>query len=232
MGKDHKRSFKKRHVSKSNRPANSKPSKTEQTQKPKEPQITTPPIKEEKSGGRKPLWRKVVAGVVSLVLLLIGYDGLWPKVVIEPSSAVDSGVTIYQFTLANQPCYPVKIISVDMSPINLTLTNQAGWSMEFSNVTFHYPYTNKNVQIGGRDSITIKIGNIFRFTPLSNKLKEGTKMVARITYQMPLIKIEKTDSALFEAAQDSNGNPMWIKKPIGQFINYKPTTVFIMFPKD
>jgi hypothetical protein len=44
------------------------------------------------------------------------------------------------------------------------------------------------------------------------KLVDGSKVKIKITYRIPLLGVEKSDSALFESAEDNSANPIWIKK--------------------
>ena len=155
----------------------------------------------------------------------LGYDALWPKVVINSSPAVDSGILSYQFEFANQPSYPVKILTVIVSPKDFFTTT----GNEFENVSFRGIY-DSDVQIGGRESIIMSLYTAFHL-PVGSKPKNGSKVVIRITYKLPLLKIEKTDSALFEVATDVSGNPIWIKKPIGDFDNYKPDAILNFKPQ-
>ena len=129
MDKKHKRSAKKRNAKKLNRPTNPKPLETKQTLKSIEakpailliqtekPNEGNPVLGRENKQGEKPLWHKGVVLICSLVALIVGffgYEALWPKVIIDPSQAVDPGIASYQFDFKNQSCYPVEVISTIM----------------------------------------------------------------------------------------------------------------------
>jgi len=165
------------------------------------------------------------------VLGLFGYEALWPKVIIDPSAAVDSGILSYEFTFANQACYPIKVDRIDLYVIKLSWPNLS-WAFSSRNwpndigsmqgIGFRYDY--KQVKIGGRNSIAMKLNPEFAFEGYPvGKLKDGSKMAIKITYRLPLLRLQKTDCQFFESGQDIGGNPVWLKKPmenLGDETNY------------
>jgi hypothetical protein len=46
----------------------------------------------------------------------------------------------------------------------------------------------------------------------------------------PFVNIEKTDSALFSAAKDNSENPVWVKRPLGDFSKYKAVSIINYAP--
>jgi hypothetical protein len=81
-----------------------------------------------------------------------------------------------------------------------------------------------HTELGGKDFITLEIDRLFYF-PNQGKITEGSKIIIRITYELPIpFHYSKEDSALFEAGKDASGNPIWIKKPMGGYANYRPLT--------
>lgn len=225
MGKNHRRSAKKRNVKKLNHPSN-----TEQSKKTETPvAIQSPPTAfqniDVKPDGKKSVSRTILGALISLGALGIGFFGyseLWPKVIIEPSPATSQGLLSYQMNFQNQACYPVKVTSVVIAIVNLKWlahTNPPA-VLTMDNLATMTQFS--HLQIGGHDSTTIKC-NQFRFES-PPKLFDGSKVILTITYRLPMIHIEKSDSVLFESATDNSGNSIWIKKPIGKFANYKPQT--------
>jgi hypothetical protein len=226
MGKKAKRGIKKRNESKSNRPANQKSSETKQTPTPTESHPTPTQQKSQTQHEKKSLSWKVVGLFSSLIILVLGflgYGALWPKVTIDVSPAVASNFLSYQFTFANQACYPIKVVSTRIEAIHLSWPGN-----DVKNLGFMRNYT--GIQIDGRESITMKFDN-FKMTN-TNKLDEGSIIIIKITYRLPLLKIDKTDSALFEVARDNGGNPIWVKRPLGKYANYEALSILFYDPPD
>jgi hypothetical protein len=161
MGKRHKRSVKNRNVRKSNRPANSKPEEKTETQTTTESKLTLPPPKEgiaipktNASGvgnknDKKPSWyKRLVVFLLILVLGRLGFQELWPKVMIEPSPAVDSGLLSYQFTFANRPFYPVKVVSTLVSAVDLSwpVVPVNGREYQMKDIGLMRQYTNVQIR--------------------------------------------------------------------------------------
>jgi hypothetical protein len=215
----------------SNAPTSSQTSGTIQTQIPTQPQLT-PAIQSTtgqtwQTDAKRLLWRKrgaIVSFLLTLVLAAIGYDSLWPKILIDSSQVAAKGFAASQFTFANQTVYPVKIDHLDVIPIDFYSSGSTNTGLSFKYMTLRTMYA--DTEISGKDFITIGVDDSMGFQAQS-KVAENSKMIVKITYELPLLKVKKTDSALFEMAHDLNGNPMWIKKPLGRYTNYKTTSILL-----
>jgi hypothetical protein len=240
MGKHHQRPNKKGSEQKSNHPAKPQTSKTTQNEQPKqaplkkegEPTTENGALKpskvnDEQRGRMRFSWWGFFSFIFSLILAVIGYDFLWPKIVIDYSQAVAFGLTSSQFTFSNQPRYPVEISHVDVIPIGFSanVTNQL--KVVVKDMTIRQNYNGD--QIGGKDSITVEVDSFLHFANIPT-VNEGSKIIVRITYKLPVLKIQKTDSALFERARDSTGNGIWIKKPLGKLAYYKTESIWLVGP--
>jgi hypothetical protein len=230
MGKRAKKPARKQTGSKSNRTPKPKPTETTQIQGPSGlppgQQQTRTPLSVAQPSAKKDwghrIWKKAFGVIVSFIALLIGYRDLWPKVVIEPSQAIDPAFLSYQFTFENQPCYPIKISSVVITAVHLSWPSG---NNEMSGMTFSNLYS--DTSISGKDSITIKLDKAFTF-PNAGKLEEGSKAIIKIYYILPLIRLKIADSALFEAGRDVAGNQIWLKRPLGKLANYKDRSFIII----
>lgn len=170
--------------------------------------------------------KRCIGGLLSIFLCVIGYDSLWPKVVIDSSSAVDSGFVSRQFIFANQPIYPVKVLSTLVGALHVSApTENPKISTAIIGIAFQDNYT--NVTIAGKDSVTLRIDRQFDVS-LGN-IRDHSQIMVRVTYRIPLpfMNIDMKDTALFEAARDDSGKQIWIKKPPGRMANYNPDVVII-----
>jgi hypothetical protein len=168
--------------------------------------------------------------LVVFLLGFIGCEALLPQVVIDASQAVDSGFLSNQFTFGNQAVYPVEIAYLTIYIVDVSWPKP--FNSQFQNIGIWCP--NVTIKIKGRDSGTVKIGNMFSMVDTNNpptKISEGSKFVIKATYKLPISSLTKTDSALFECARDSSGNTIWIKKPIGKYANYKCDYGFVDISK-
>lgn len=158
---------------------------------------------------------KLIYTIILAVVGFIGYEGMWPKVTIEASSAVDSGMLAYQFTFSNHPYYPVKIKSVTVYVIDLKMPflPKPGQFDEFDHVKLIANYNTNNICIAGNDSITLKMNTSFRFANVG-RVESGSRIIVKVTYELPVIKIRKSDYEALEAGSAIDNSLIWTKKPL------------------
>ena len=184
--------------------------------------------------GPEPLRKKfsglmflIITAIVLPLLGVFGFDNLWPRVEIDSSQTKGHGIISYQFQFTNQPRYPVTIVSLDIIIVNLTLADDSTKKSLVNKVTFRETYTNSDVRIDGKDSVTIKIDDNLDLLPKS-KLGEDSKIIIEMTYDLPFKVLRLKNRALFEANQEVGGNVVWVKKPLGEYAHYVNGTILAL----
>lgn len=169
----------------------------------------------------------IITTIVLPLLGIIGFDNLWPRVEIDSSQTKGHGIINYQFQFMNQARYSVRIISLDIIIVDLTLSNVGANNTLVQKVTFRETYTNSDIRIDGKDSVTIKIDDNLDLLPKS-KINEDSKIIIEMTYDLPFNLRRLKNRALFEANQEASGNVIWVKKPLGEYAHYVNGTILAL----
>lgn len=123
--------------------------------------------------------------------------------------------------LKNQRHMPTLIVAgLNNSPAALTNTPFYQQNTEpgsIQKMIFGLCYTNETIE--GHDLITIEPDEGMKFIDSLGQIKVGSKLVLKVTYKLPFLYTEKTDSAFFEVGSDNAGNPIWIKNSIPDDFN-------------